>query len=303
MKIYIPQISIHKVITTIIVFACSFSSIAQNKESILKAHEDTLINMMEEIRTAHNLKLKFELNNKFEAQLRKALRMDLAFNYEFPELKKRMSTIKSPDGTFRLFNWNIEVPETEEHYFYCLVMKFDKRKGGYITIELFDKSKYEMGDVELKVYTHKKWLGALYYKIIPVQKGAKTIYTLLGWDGNNRMSNKKIVETMAFQGSSGIKFGFPVFKIEDDKSKRRVIFQYKKQASMSLKHAVKKKKNIIIYDHLSPTSPQLEGMRDFYVPDGSYDAFIWEKGKWNYSIDVDARTGKTRNDKLYNKPE
>ena len=59
----------------------------------------------------------------------------------------------------------------------------------------------------------------------------------------------------------------------------------------------------IIYDHLSPTSPQLEGMYDFYVPDGSYDAFKWEKGKWVYIKDFDARTGKSKLDKLYNKPE
>jgi len=72
---------------------------------------------------------------------------------------------------------------------------------------------------------------------------------------------------------------------------------------MSLKFHEKKKKNLIIFDHLSPTSPQLEGMYDFYVPDGSYDGFTWEKGKWIYIKDIDARSGKTRNDKLFNDPK
>lgn len=278
-------------------------NIGQSKLDKLLAYEDSLVKILEEMRVATSLKIKFEINNKFEQKLRMLLSLDESFMHDFNELNKKMSTLRAPDNSFRIFNWNMEVPNTEEQYFFCLIMKYDKRKEEYITIELFDKSKYETREPELNVYSDKKWLGALYYKIIPVQKGSKTIYTLLGWDGNNRMSNKKIIETMAFQGSDGVKFGFPVFKVDDDKSKRRIIFQYKKQSSMSLKHEFKKKKDILIFDHLSPTSPQLEGMYDFYVPDGSFDGFIWENGKWNYQKDVDARTGKSKTDKLYNKPE
>ena len=42
-------------------------------------------------------------------------------------------------------------------------------------------------------------------------------------------------------------------------------------------------------------------LKSTYVPDGSYDAYLLEKGKWVYQKDVDARTGKTFTTK-YNNP-
>jgi len=71
---------------------------------------------------------------------------------------------------------------------------------------------------------------------------------------------------------------------------------------MSLKYAKDKKKELIIFDHLSPKSPQLEGMKDWYVTDLSFDAFKLENGKWNYLKDIDANTLKPYKDRPYNSP-
>jgi hypothetical protein len=180
-------------------------------------------------------------------------------------------------------------------------MKYDSRKGEYVIIELYDKSKYAT-QVEYTVFTNKKWLGALYYEIIPVKKGLNTIYTLLGWDGNNRMSNKKVIETMSFQGKDKIKFGLPIFKQNED-TKRRVVFQYSKKATISVKYQLIKRKEYIIFDHLSPMSGQLAGIPDYLVPDLSFDAFVLENGKWKYLKDFDARTSKSRNEKDFIQPK
>ena len=274
---------------------------SQNAIENLNSFEDSLVSIIEKIRTAETLKEKLNINIKFENTLRKALRYDEAFTFKFDSLSKVMSTKTSPDKAFRLFNWNIEVPKTEEHYFFCLIMKYNPRKEEYVIIELFDKSKYATR-VEYTVFTNKKWLGALYYDIIPVKKGLSTSYTLLGWDGNNQFSNKKVIESMAFQGKDKVKFGFPIFKYDDD-TQRRVVFQYNKQSYMSVKHVKIKKKEYIVFDHLSPTSPQLEGMYDWYVTDLSFDAFVLENGKWKYLKDFDARTGKSKKDKYYSQPK
>ena len=286
-----------------IVFSISFipSVLAQSAIQNIQSFEDSLLISLEQIRTAETLKEKFVLNTRFENTLRKALRYDEAFTYKFNALSQVMSTKTSPDKAFRIFNWNIEVPEIQEHYFFCLVMKYDSRKGEYIIIELYDKSKYATR-VEYTVYSDKKWFGALYYEIIPVKKGLNTTYTLLGWDGNNRMSNKKVIETMAFQGKDKIKFGLPVFKQEEN-TKRRVIFQYSKKATISVKYKLIKKKKYIIFDHLSPMSGQLAGIPDYLVPDLSFDAFVLENGKWKYLKDFDARTNKSRNDKSFIQPK
>ena len=275
--------------------------LAQSAIEEVKSLEDSLITSLEKIRTAETLKEKFEFNTQFENILRNVLRYDEAFTYKFNSLSKVMSTKISPDKAFRIFNWNIEVPDIQEHYFFCLVMKYDSRKGEYVIIELFDKSKYATR-VEYTAHDDKKWFGALYYEIIPVKKGANTTYTLLGWDGNNRMSNKKIIETMSFQGQDKIKFGLPIFK-QDEDTKRRVVFQYNKKASISVKYQLIKKKEYIIFDHLSPMSGQLAGIPDYLVPDLSFDAFVLENGKWRYLKDFDARTGKSRNDNFFIQPK
>ncbi len=271
----------------------------QNIKS-LKAHEDTLINLINKTRSETDFKKAFILNNDFEAHLRKVLRYDEAFNFPFDSLSKLISTVKSPDNSFRIFNWNIEKPKQEQFYC-CLIMKYDNKKEEFITLKLIDKSASAF-DPEYLSYSINNWYGALYYSIIPIKNASGTIYTLLGWDGNNQFSNKKIIESMEFQKKDNVKFGLPIFKSEESKTKRRVIFQYNKNSYMSLKYAKDRKKELIIFDHLSPKSPQLEGMKDWYVTDLSFDAFKLENGKWKYLKDIDANTLKPYKDRPYNSP-
>jgi hypothetical protein len=43
---------------------------------------------------------------------------------------------------------------------------------------------------------------------------------------------------------------------------------------------------MITFDHLIPQDPSTEGIYYTYVPDGSYEAFQWKHGKWNYISSV-----------------
>lgn len=293
----------YKVSSIIIFFIGIVSSYnAQTYITNLDDAEDSLVYLLEKTRAQKNEHDKLMANKVFKEKLKYVLtRNSKSYNFPFETLSKQMSTLKSPDGIFRLFNWNIELNKFGEHKYYCIVMKYDKKKDDYYIIDCKDKSKFARTP-EYTQFTEKKWFGALYYKIIPVQKGSRTIYTLLGWDGNDISSNKKLIETMKFSGNSKLKFGDPLFKYDDEKIKRRVIFQYKQDTYMSVKHQKIKKEEHIIFDHLSPTSPELEGIRDWYVTDLSFDAFVWRKGKWYYIKDIDARTGKKFKTK-YNSPE
>ena len=107
---------------------------------------------------------------------------------------------------------------------------------------------------------------------------------------------------MQFNKSDGVKFGFPIFKDEDDKTKRRIIFEYSKESSMTIRlHEGKKNKKKkrrrksksirLVFDHLTPANPAVD-LAATYVADGTYDAFELQGNKWVYVIDVDARTGK-----------
>jgi len=292
-----------KKILLILLFLSSIvvTTIAQKITTDLAVAEDSLVYYLTKARNQETEHEKKAYNKIFKAKLNYLLiRNSKSFDYPFQKLSEHMSTIKSPDGVFRLFNWNIELNKYGEHQYYCLIMKYDKKKDDYYVIDCKDKSKYARAP-EYTQYTEKKWYGALYYDIIPVQKGSRTIYTLLAWDGNDISSNKKLIETMKFSGNTRVKFGDPIFKMEDERVKRRVIFQYKKDTYMSLKHEKIKKEDYIIFDHLSPTSPELEGIRDWYVTDLSFDAFVWQKGKWVYIKDIDARIQKKFKTK-YNDP-
>lgn len=298
------RLTMGRVFSIIFILIIANSLLGQSSSDMdaLQKLEVQLIDKLKEVRTFTERADQIKPNKEFEELLRKALSYDGAFVYPFKDLGMMMGTIKSPDETFRLFNWNLEYGEQEEQKYHCLIMKKDPRKGSFIIIELFDKSENASYQVEYEAKTEKTWYGALYYKIIPVERMGGTVYTLLGWDGNNMMSNKKIIETMQFHRTDKVKFGQAIFRSEDDKNKRRVIFQYNKQSVMSLKHQETKKTNMIIFDHLSPTSPNLEGMKDWYVPDLSFDAYVLENGRWNYVPDVDARTGKKFKTK-YNAPD
>ena len=70
---------------------------------------------------------------------------------------------------------------------------------------------------------------------------------------------------------------------------------------MSLKYKKSKKQELIIFDHLTPKSPNLEGMKDWYVTDLSFDAFKLEKGKWIYIQDIDVQQSSV-DKRPYNSP-
>jgi hypothetical protein len=275
-----------------------FNGLSQNMRSV----EDSLVNLLTFARTASNDRDVNERNNQFSEYLKDVLtrRGKEAFNYNFDSLGKIMSTLKSPDNEFRIFNWNIEKPTSEKHSFFCFILKYDSKKEEATVVELQNRSQL-YNRPEQEATDEKKWYGALYYKIIPVKSGGKTIYTLLGWDGNNRLTNKKLIETMMFNGKK-VKFGHPIFIDEDGNMKKRVIFEYSEEAFMSLKYYSDKKSARIIFDHLSPETEQMRGHFQFYKPDLSYDAYVWDGAKWRYEKDVDARnSGKSK--LPYNNPE
>ncbi len=232
-------------------------------------------------------------NDKFKLQLKEVLSKDEAFTYPFDSLISTMSTLTSPDGEFRLFNWNVE-SEAGVHSFYCFILK----KSGAI-IELRDAHR-TINQAELKTLSHRNWYGALYYKIIPMKRGK---YTLLGWNGKDAITTQKVIETMSLSRRSA-KFGYSLFEIPNSRvKKRRIILEYSDEAIVSLKHYKTKKSEEIVFSHLSPSTPQMEGFYQYYYPDLSFDKFILTKGKWVFESDAVIKNDKSASDKNYNPPE
>ena len=59
-------------------------------------------------------------------------------------------------------------------------------------------------------------------------------------------------------------------------------------------HTIKKKKKII-FNNLIPIKKELEGLYEYYVPDGSNNSYNYKSGKWIFEKDIDARNDKNNN--------
>jgi hypothetical protein len=245
----------------------------------LPAREDSLEKLLENMRAAKDDAEKEEHNQIFRDYMRETLKENAAFSYPFTKLKS-VGFIDSPDGQLRIVNWNVEQDDMSQKY-YCFLLHYDKKKKVAELSELIDDS-YNLPPRPDGVLEATNWYGALYYKIIPMEKGAKTLYTVLGWDGNSSMSTIKLIDVLYFTGDNP-KLGSPVFKVKDQTYKR-IFFEHSKKAVMSLKY--EQEHNRIIFDHLSPETPDLKGFYSFYVPDFSYDAFIMDNNKWVIKEDV-----------------
>lgn len=264
----------------------------------LTTYEDSLEVLFTEMRSANTDAEKKSKNNKFVALLKTTLERSSAFTYPFEKLQ--IGKITSPDGVFRMYNWNVQW-ENGEHQYYCLIQHLNIEKNTQKIFELNDYTK-RIPKVEAKNLTHKKWLGALYYLIIPVKKDNSTYYVLLGVDLNNTYSRKKLIESMQFT-STEVKFGLPVFRGHKG-TKRRVIFECAPDNVMSLKY--EEKQRSIVFDHLSPMDARLKGQYAFYVNDLTYSAYILDKkkGLWSYAEDIDAKIKKgDMDDSHYTTPE
>jgi hypothetical protein len=255
----------------------TLSSAAQSEVSAaITDREDTLLLLLNSLRSAQKDKQKDSINSIFKPYLRQTLELSDAFTYPFSKLNS-VGFVDSPDGEVRIVNWNIEQQDQTQKY-HCFILK--KTKNGMSISELKDNP--DSPPRPDGIIEPKNWYGALYYKIIPKEKGAKKMYVLLGWDGNNSVSTIKLIDVLYFSGSNP-KLGSPVFKM-NDKTLKRVFFEHSKKVSISLKYEPEYDR--IIYDHLSPETPVLAGFYSFYVPDLSYDALYFKDNKWILKEDV-----------------
>ncbi len=224
-------------------------------------------------------------------------------NYQFDSLKNDIGILVSPDKKFRIIHWNVAKTDGTHEYYGFIQSKFTTKKGRTESIQLFsltDKSA-EIRNPDNAVTDHNKWFGALYSRIIIKKTKTKTYYTLLGWDGNDKFSQKKIIDVLTFDPNNGTpKFGADIFNYER-KYPKRIIFEYSATCSMSLKYSPKK--DSIVFGHLAPTSPQLEGQFQYYCSDMSFDGFGFKKGKWSYGTNVNALNEKDQNDNFYGDPK
>ncbi len=245
----------------------------------LAEKESELSAALELLRAAQNDSEKTARNKEFIELLKPCLEDPSIFDYTFQHLAT-VGFIKSPDSKMMIVNWNIEKDDQSQEY-YAFVLERDQNSNKITVHQLRDNSMLLPARPE-ETLDKNNWYGCLYFSIIPIEKSGKTYYTVLGWDGLFSTSNMKIIDVIHFSGNN-LKLGAPLFKMGTT-TMRRVFFEFSEKATMSLKYDENKSR--IVFDHLMPETPTLKGFYDYYIPDFSYDAFVFENGKWFLKEDI-----------------
>ncbi|NOZ35117.1 MAG: hypothetical protein GXO80_07455 [Chlorobi bacterium] len=202
----------------------------------------------------------------------------------FSELKgiKNISCLISSDKKMSIVTWPVLYSDNTFKYF-GFVRYYERDFGRFSVEKLTDKSE-NIVNPERQILNPENWYGAFYYKIIYKKYKRRKIYVLLGWDGNNDLTNRKIIDVFYLNEDNEPTFGKEIFESENS-IKDRLFFEYREGIAMNLSYD--KKKELIIWDHLSPSKPELKGHYEYYGPDLTFDALKFEEGIWKYIPDID----------------
>jgi hypothetical protein len=263
----------------------SLSIFAQKGNNNLFAeYEDTLKVMAHTIMNAETEAEKRLANTAFITNLNEVLQYEKSFKFPFDSLPT-IARILSPDNTFRIFNWLLK-KDNGAYEYYAIVHYHNIKLKRYEIIPLVDNSE-NIRNAEQEDLDAKNWYGGIYYQIAYIKKIGRKYYTLLAWDGNDGNSTKKIIDVLYFSGKNKIKFGLPIFKKNKKESQKRVIIEYDTKTSVSVRYQEKEKR--IVFNHLVPPKKDLEGLEEYYIPEGTFNSYQYNKGKWLLEEDVDIR--------------
>lgn len=289
--------SIRIFLSTVVLVLIIYNSKCQDVNDIyFNQIEDSVKVQMGHIVKENSFSKKEEANNNVLSLFRNSLIKEGAFNYPFDSLKN-IGRIRSKDGKLRIFTWNLPLAGGYQRYFGFIMYK--KSKGKTLVFELND-SRQTINVPIKELLGNSNWMGALYYSLIEQVYKGKTYYLLLGFDFNNIYSSKKIIEVLTFGKDYKPIFGSNIFKVGDDVLSR-VVFEYSARVTMTLRYIPELQ--TIVFDHLSPSSPDYADNYQFYGPDFTFDGFKYEKGSWIYVRNLDMRNPRREPVKPHEDPE
>ena len=274
----------------IILITMSCNLFAQDNSDFL-FFESRLQTLANKILTASNDSLKEEANKLLIEDVEELLLMRGSFHYPFENVDN-LSIITSPDNRFKLFNWVMPKSNNKFEY-YAYLQFYTKRKKEQFYFKLNDISAFVEAE-QTKIFAEGDWFGALYSDIVHTKFDKKNYYTLIGWDGNNASTTKRIVEILTFDESEEPIFGAPIFKMNDG-TRTRMVLEYSKKVSTNMSY--NEDEEYIVFDHLEPLEGSIRGMYEFYVPSLSYDGLTFKNGKWRLVEDIAIFNSKSQDGK------
>jgi hypothetical protein len=228
---------------------------------------------------------KLSINDSIRSEVENYAVSDTVFKHRFSNLRY-LGQIISPDSLIKIITWNLILDDGGNRYFCYFIRR--PAKGGQRTVYKLSGIYNEVPERTDTIYSASNWYGALYYDIRPFETAGERCYVLLGIDYGNSFITRKIIDVLSFGPGSSFVFGKKCFT-DGKQVLSRIVFEYTSKAVMSLKF---ESDEMIVFDHLSPASPDLKDNRQFYGPDFSFDSYFLKNGLWWYKPDIDIRNKK-----------
>lgn len=190
-----------------------------------------------------------------------------------------MTVCDSPDKALRTVTYMLSYRD------------FSSRCGGWIVLrgrharaERLTDATERIGQPEMATLTAKSWYGALYTNIIQFRYKRKEYYALLGYKGADATTKTRVIDVVG-EGDGGLlTFGANRVFVHPKQTYRRRIFQYSSRASMTMRYD--ERSEMIVMDHLEPSSRLMVGHPEYYGPDLSYDAYVLTDDGWKFQSDI-----------------
>jgi hypothetical protein len=257
----------------------SYSQLTKNLAEQIRVKEDSMKLLTSNIITSSDPAVRFRSDSQFTRILVRSLKIPHSFHYPFDSLQG-ISRIYSPDSSFRIFTW--QVSRDEDIHRRHGAIQINTKDGTLKLFPLIDRTA-SINNITDTVSNNEWWIGSIYYKILLNQYKNKSYYTLLGYDENNIRSTKKRIEVLQFNDKGTPVFGGAFFDFSADtipkKMQSRYWIEYKKNGNARIVYD--EDMQMILYDHLISESNE-PSKKYTYVPDGDYEGFKWENGKWKH---------------------
>lgn len=252
--------------------------IAPNDYKRLKSMEETMYPFSRQMVLSQEPTTRFYSDSVFIKLLVQCLKVPHSFYYTFDSVNT-ISKLYAPDSSFRIFTWQLQMDES--YYRQYGAIQINMPDGSLKLFPLTDVSEFTPVPTDT-VRTPKNWIGAIYYKIIPVVFGDKKYYTLFGLDDNDFASTKKWIEVLSFDDKDTPIFGGKFFEYKEDAMKPlqpayRFCIEFKKDANARLVYDQERK--MIVFDHLISESSE-PAKKYTLIPYGTFEGFKWTNGKW-----------------------
>jgi hypothetical protein len=266
-------------IITFVVASCFSPLSGQNNKPVNSSDLERLFG-----RLAENLNSqeKLAINDSIRLIIDSYASSDTVFKHRFTNLRY-LGQITSTDSLIKIITWNLILEDGENRYFCYLIRRSGKTRPG--KVYKFSGLYRETQISSDTIYSLSNWYGALYYDVRPFKLNDQVYYILLGIDFGNSFITRKIIDVLSFNQNNEIVFGMNCFT-DGKEIKPRVVFEFTSTAVMSLRFNTY---NSIVFDHLSPVSPEYKDNHQFYGPDFSYDSYNFENGLWRLKRDIDIR--------------